>query len=257
MRKHINKKKKANKSKRNRLKVVEIFFRLIFLKVIIFVAITGITGFTVYYIYGQAVDILKVEKIVIRGNKYLSEEEIIRKMQLGKGDSILGTSSRELREKIIRSPWIEDVIIRKELPNTVMVNIVEVEPFAILRKESNLYLIGDDGHVLERLDYTKPLLPLIETHSKEKEPLNEALKLIKVIKKEGFFPNEEIEVLADLASEITLRADNLVVKVGKGDYRDKLLRFSQVEREIASKNISIDFIDLRFDRRVIVKPKEM
>jgi cell division septal protein FtsQ len=42
--------------------------------------------------------------------------------------------------------------------------------------------------------------------------------------------------------------------VGEGEYEDKLARLADIEKEIKDRNISVDYIDLRFANRVLVSP---
>jgi len=51
-----------------------------------------------------------------------------------------------------------------------------------------------------------------------------------------------------------LNADGVVVKIGSGEYEEKLARLADIEQEIKQRNISVDYIDLRFANRVLVSP---
>jgi hypothetical protein len=44
------------------------------------------------------------------------------------------------------------------------------------------------------------------------------------------------------------------VKVGYGKYNEKIDRWKNLEAEIRRRNIMIDYVDLRFMDKVIVKP---
>jgi cell division septal protein FtsQ len=53
---------------------------------------------------------------------------------------------------------------------------------------------------------------------------------------------------------MSVNVDGIVVKIGEGDYEDKLARLADIEEEIKSRNIAVDYIDLRFANRVLVSP---
>jgi cell division septal protein FtsQ len=48
--------------------------------------------------------------------------------------------------------------------------------------------------------------------------------------------------------------DETVVKIGAGGYDEKLERLIQLEEDLKDRNIPVDYIDLRFGDKAIVKP---
>ena len=50
------------------------------------------------------------------------------------------------------------------------------------------------------------------------------------------------------------KVDGMLVKVGHGEYEEKLQRLLELEDEIMRRGIPVDYIDLRFANKVIVKP---
>ena len=44
------------------------------------------------------------------------------------------------------------------------------------------------------------------------------------------------------------------VKVGVGGYEEKIERLIKLEKDIKAMGVPIDYIDLRFERKAIVKP---
>ena len=51
-----------------------------------------------------------------------------------------------------------------------------------------------------------------------------------------------------------MQVDGMLVKVGHGEYEEKLQRLLELEDEIMRRGIPVDYIDLRFANKVIVKP---
>ena len=54
--------------------------------------------------------------------------------------------------------------------------------------------------------------------------------------------------------DITLKVDSISIKVGAGDFDKKLERLEAIKDEIQKRNMTIEYIDLRFANKVIVKP---
>jgi len=206
------------------------------------------------YLYGKAAELMLINSIRVEGNKHLSDEEVIALLRLGQRESMLRISSRELSERVLQSPWIRDVAIRKELPHTLIVKVREAEPLALLKKKGRLYIVGRSGDILEELSQTIAFLPVIRMDSGRKDLLREALKVAAIVREEGFFSDDEVEIVARKPEDMRLVVGGLTIMVGKGDYRKKLMRLVQLEDEIVRRGIPAGYVDLRFSRRVIVRP---
>jgi cell division protein FtsQ len=56
-----------------------------------------------------------------------------------------------LRDELLELPWVEDARVSRQLPDTLVVDIVERVPHAVLRKPDGYVLIDAKGHELERV----------------------------------------------------------------------------------------------------------
>jgi len=198
-----------------------------------------------------------ISKVVFSGNIHLSDEELRNLAGLRVRENLLLISSRKVAEKLTGSPWIKSVSIRKEFPDRLHVLVSEAEPFALLDLKGHLFIVDDKGKLLEELkDGSMPFLPVISGNPfSEKEVFSEAINLAKVIKKTGLLSRKDhIEIIAHKPQEMALNLDGIVVKIGSGDYEEKLVRLTELEEEIKNRQIPVDYIDLRFENRVIVKP---
>jgi cell division protein FtsQ len=54
-----------------------------------------------------------------------------------------------LRGDLMQLSWVKDARVSRQLPDTLVVDIVERSPHAVLRKGGKLVLIDDTGHELE------------------------------------------------------------------------------------------------------------
>jgi cell division septal protein FtsQ len=135
--------------------------------------------------------------------------------------------------------------------------VKEAEPFALIDVKGRLFIVDDRGKMLQELKESPiPFLPIISGNPfKKRENIHEALHLVKAIKEKGLlYEKEHIEITADDLSEMALNMDGMVVKIGTGDYDNKLYRLGELEAEISKRNLHVDYIDLRFANRAIVKP---
>lgn len=200
-----------------------------------------------------------VSEVVISGNQHLKSEELIALMRMRKNDELFGVTSRELQMRLMKSPWVKDAVVRKNLTGQVEVRIAEAVPRAVLAFETRSYLVDRDGVMLEELKDTPTIfLPVIRgiDPGQMRDAYREALSFIEVIhaKRGGLAANGTFSVTGTRPEDITLHLENIVIKVGSGDFERKLDDLRFVTEEIAKRNIRVEYVDLRFANRIVVKP---
>jgi cell division protein FtsQ len=219
--------------------------------------LVGATVFAGVRLYRLSARLFPVKEVVFQGNMHLSESELKTMAGITMNESLLTLSARRLSANFLQSPWIRDVSIRKEFPHRIMIRLTETSPFAILETKGRTFLIDERGKMLEEMKGAVPFLPIINADPfRNKENFMEALNLAKVIKDRKIATERNrVEVIADKGPEsISMVLDNVVVKVGYGDYEQKLNRLFALEDEIRRRSINVDYVDLRFANRVVVKP---
>ena len=227
-------------------------------KYLIFVVLPVVLVVAAIYMMSRMVNsAFKVREVVITGNEHLTDEELKSMAGIGRDENLLKVSGRRISSKMMESPWIRAVAVRKDFPDRLLIDIRESEPFALLDMKGKLFIVDDRGAMLEKLkDIAVPFLPVISSNPyREKEAFHEALNLAKAIKNTGLLSRKDhIEIISHKPQEMSVNLDGIVVKVGEGEYEDKLARLTDIEEEIKSRNISVDYIDLRFENRVLVSP---
>ena len=89
----------------------------------------------------------------------------------------------------------------------------------------------------------------------EKEGFTEALKLARLLNEKGLSSKTDpVEIVAHRPTDLGMKIDGIFVKVGVGGYEEKIERLIKLEKDIKAMGVPIDYIDLRFERKAIVKP---
>lgn len=209
------------------------------------------------WLYKMSAKFFPVNEIVFYGNKHLSVGDLKMMIGINRDESLIRVSARAVSEKLLKSPWIRDVSIRKDFPNTISVQLFETSAFAILETNGRSFLIDERGRMLEEMKGTVPFLPVITADPfKSRDIFLEAVNLAKALKEKKIATERSrVEIVADKSPDsISIVIDNVVIKIGQGDYERKLSRFFQLEEEIKKRSIAVDYVDLRFANRVVVKP---
>ena len=98
----------------------------------------------------------------LQGNRHLTDDELKAFAGIHSGESLVMVSSTKVAQGLLKSPWVRSVNVRKEFPDTVLLQIKEAEPFALLDMSGHLFLIDEKGNLLEELkDDSVPFLPVI------------------------------------------------------------------------------------------------
>ncbi len=96
---------------------------------------------------------LNVEEFKVNGSERYSAEQIIELVSIEKGDNIFSFKASEIEEDIKQNlPYVNSVEIKRDLPTTVEINIVEETPFYATNIAGSRYIISPYLKVLEKTD---------------------------------------------------------------------------------------------------------
>ncbi len=209
-------------------------------------------------IFFAARQFLSVGEILFIGNRHLKNEELRSLTGVKKHDSLFGVSGKEIHQRLKKSPWIKEAIVRKELPGTIVIQVTEAVPVAILNLSGTPYLIDRNGTVLEQMKEESILfLPIIREidPSAQSRTYEEAVKFMRFLQDKGVSSyGSALEISGERPEDITLKIDNIPVKIGMGDFEKKLERLQFVKDEIQRRNMAVEYVDIRFADEVVVKP---
>lgn len=95
---------------------------------------------------------LKIETVNINGNSRYSYEEIRELVNITEGENIYSFDAEENEKAIMRSlPYVGSVEIKRDLPTTVDINIIEETPYFAAELAGDTYLLSSDLKVLDRI----------------------------------------------------------------------------------------------------------
>ncbi len=199
---------------------------------------------------------IRIKEVLVFGNRFMKDEEILSLVNLKKGDPIFGVSKKEIYKRLKRSSWIKDLYLRKELSGRILIKIFEAQPVAIARINDRSYLIDNGGIFLEELkDETAFFLPVIKDIDPKgnKETFMEAVNFVNALNKKGLSQSPNIEIYGQRKEDISLKFESISIRIGAGDFDTKLERLLIVKDEIQKRNLNVEYIDLRFENKVVVK----
>ncbi len=91
----------------------------------------------------------EVSRVEVRGVERMNELKVYERV-LGEKDRAMPlVDLHALRGALMELPWVADARVSRQLPDTIVVDIIEREPHAVLKKPDRLVLIDPSGHELE------------------------------------------------------------------------------------------------------------
>lgn len=91
----------------------------------------------------------KVRNVEVRGTDRLNEARVYERA-IGREDlSMPLVDLAQLREELLELNWVKDARVSRQLPNGLVIDILEREPHAVLRRADRMVLIDASGAELE------------------------------------------------------------------------------------------------------------
>ena len=208
-----------------------------------------------------------VDQIVVRGNQRLSKGEVLAVMNGLRGENLFATDLDLWRRRVMRSPWVRDAALRRSLPSTVEVVIVERQPVGIGRINGETYLVDESGVVIDQYgpqyaDFDLPIIdgltaaPNEDGSSVDAARAELAARVIAAVRPRQDVARQlsQIDVADPHNAAVILSGDPAVIYVGDEMFLQRLQSYVQLAPALRQRVPDIDYVDLRFDERIYVRP---
>ncbi|MFP6689475.1 MAG: cell division protein FtsQ/DivIB [Alphaproteobacteria bacterium] len=105
---------------------------------------------------------MTVENVYSTGHREAKPAAILAALDVKRGDPILDFAPNAARTRLLALDWVESATIERRLPNTIRVQIVERQPFALWQHEQRIQMVDRIGTVINARDVPRfGHLPLI------------------------------------------------------------------------------------------------
>lgn len=208
--------------------------------------------------------VFHIDRINVHGNHRLSNGEVLAMLESLKGRSLLAADLAEWRQTLLNSPWVADASLRRTLPSTVDVVILERAPLGIGRINGSLYLVDDRGVVIDEYgpNYADLDLPIIDGLSsapgEENSDVYRALlarRLLDALRARNMASQiSQIDVSDSRNAVVLLEGDPTLIRLGNERFVERLQSYHELVPALREQVPAIDYVDLRFDERVYVRP---
>lgn len=212
---------------------------------------------------------LAVSNVTVRGNQRLSLGEIDALIGDVRGESLLLVDLDRFRAKLLDSPWVADVTVRRVLPATVDVRIVEREPIAVARLGQQLYLIDGTGVIIgeygpQYKDFDLPIVDGLAAPPSADGPVIDAGRAALTARfLQALAPRpdliralSQVDVKFDSNVIVLLGDDPTYLHLGDEQFLERIQTYLELTPALAEREKPVDYVDLRFGNRVFLKDRK-
>jgi cell division protein FtsQ len=241
--------------------------------------VAGILGYTSVRALALVTEApaLRIRQLTIQGHRQLKLADVRLRARGLEGQNILRADLAAARRSLLGSPWIAEATLRRQLPSTVEIQIVERQPVALARlARGGLHLIAADGTVLAPASSAPSLdLPIADGLAAvpgrayvapgagvgipaRVDPERAGLvgQLVEGLRHEDGLLELVSQVdVTDVEDAVVLLGDDPArIHLGHEDFARRVRAYRDLAPTLLQHVDAIDTADVRYDGRVFVRP---
>jgi len=204
-----------------------------------------------------------VKAVRVSGLKHVRQEDFLSYIGNPAGTRIMDLDMKGMAAKAASHPWIREAAFKRELPDTLRVEVMERNPAVVVETGGGRYVVDDEGLALARVRGGEwGMLPAVQYPSSgglkvldpaTSDDIKQVLALLAALRAE---PSERLSgarLWIGMDRMPYIGVEGMTVKVGQGDYGDKVRRLAGVFEDIRARGAGPVLVDLRFPGKVVVK----
>ena len=209
---------------------------------------------------------LQVTTIAVRGHEHVSRGEVLALVGPLQGQNILTADLETHRQHLMASGWVKTATLRRVLPSTIEVSVEERDPIGLARVGGRLYLIDGGGTVIDEYGprFAEGGLPIIDGLSPGTDgAIHETRAQLVASLVAGLEATPElssrisqINVEDPYDAVVLLNDGPTLIHLGHEQFAERLREYLELAPALRAHVADIDYVDLRFDRRVFIRPAE-
>jgi len=195
----------------------------------------------------------EVRRVDVRGVEHMNELKVYEHVLAQRDRAMPLVDIHALRDELLTLSWVKDARVSRQLPDTLVIDIVERSPHAVLRRGSNFVLIDDTGHQLEPVSRDRARKYLIVSGpgaSKQVERLGALLETAPAIKPQV----REAEWMGNRRWNLTFRTGQvLALPEGEKPSSNALVTFARLDGTNRLLGGKVAAFDMRAPDRIYLR----
>jgi len=199
-----------------------------------------------------------LSNVVVSGTSRVQPAEVVEALRPLQGKHLLLVSMDDVESRLSENRWIEGANLRKRMPDSLVVEVKERQPVALLRREEGLFYVDRSGTVIDLYDPVREvdllLLSVARSARLEVEPALAVAAELELVAPEWAVGLSEVEVLGGNDFRLFTAALPFPVLVSLGGLGRQVRKLRDVMPEIIRRYDRVSAVDLRFSRQIVVQP---
>ena len=244
---------KKNKKRINTSKVVIIFSLILIVVIVLYTSLNS--------------GIFNSDNIEMEGNKYVESEYIIKALEVNNNKNIFRYNIKDMEEILLNNKYIDKVEIKRLLPNTLKVSIIEKEIVANLYNEEIYCYIDKEGNFIDEIDENNKDNEVITVHIdynktdsqeikfKNEENKKRLLYLLEYIKEEGIYKKiDNIDMTKPNSINMSTKEDINILLNSDEELKYNISRLAMILADLQNKKQKGGEIDLSTGKYALYRP---
>lgn len=215
------------------------------------------------YLGFQQTSLTQISEIKFKG----ASEETVNRLQhlltIKVGDPFWEIPIAKEAEILSQDPWVKKVDFNRQLPNILIINVVERKPLAVLGTKKGRFKFVDSSNKI--IDRARPGqiggYPILMGRNliRDMEKREKALNLVKSLPSKGVLSRldvSEIYFKKNHGFQIVLGKTRSTINIGKNNLALHLDRSRRVAEYLKKHEINASHIDADYAKKVLVKVRK-
>ncbi len=195
------------------------------------------------WLYNKAItsDFFTTRHVDVTGNVRLSREMVLQYGGIREGDNSLAVSIAEVEQKLRQTPWVEEVSVKRLLPDRFVIRLKERMPSFWVHKDGVLYYANERGGIIAPVESRNFLsLPTLRIEAGAEDATRYLARLLRDMQS-GVLPVEAGAIASVTASpgrgvEIYLEDREMRLSIATDDWNGNLARMSVTLGDLARRH---------------------
>lgn len=220
----------------------------IFMSILVAIGIFYIGAYGMLYSYNfiKNTNIFAIKAINIVGNVHLTEDEILTIIDLETGKNIFDVEIQSIRKELLADSWVNEVTIRRALPATINIEVMERRPVFWAIKDDILYYIDNKAELISPVTHDKFIsLPMLHIKNANYKIVEILPKIITVLS------NKDLTFSLEKLSWVKINASNDLELYHEQTNKTFIIDMNDWKRNIEHLQLTIDDLKKRNEFRRI------
>jgi cell division protein FtsQ len=203
-----------------------------------------------------------LEQVVVEGQKTRTKDGLLERAGIKMGQNVFSIDLDSAKNKMLGDPYVKTAVLARRLPDTIIVDIEERVPAALVALGESTFLVTRDGEAFKRLEVGDPTdLPVItgiapELAETDREGLADKVRRALDVAVDyqqstlaSKMPLQEIHFEPGAGISLSVGSPVATLVLGGPPFRKKLEQASRVALELERRGQRADAILLDNDAR--------